>query len=422
MKVCFFTKYPPTEGGTASRSYWLVRALGERGIDVHIITNALEEELWREKINFEDPEDLANYQPPNVYVHSLDANRMEFRIGKNRLINLCYESRLASLGIETIERYRCDVIDSHYLLPFGVAAYLAGKISGRPLILRHAASDINTIISKRTFHPLYKKIFGAANLIFTSRQRESFLSELGIAYEKLFFDFGYSVNFKYFNPQVAPTDLSRYGIETEPNIPVITYIGKISRHKGVYELVEAVSHVKEDFLLLFIAGGPGLNSFKEFLKKFPHLKEKYHFLGFVPPWKIPGILKRSTCLVQLETDFPIAFHMPIQPLEAMAVGTCPVISEEVYETYKNLPGLEREKNILVADPKNISKFKNLMEKIIKNQNSIKSIGQEGNKVFNQSGFENSVSAMIKIYDTLVKENKSFKSCLEELRNTIIKYL
>ena len=54
MKVCFFSKYPPIEGGISSRTYWLAKALGERKIEVHLVTNALEvEENYKEAIDWE---------------------------------------------------------------------------------------------------------------------------------------------------------------------------------------------------------------------------------------------------------------------------------------------------------------------------------------------------------------------------------
>ena len=60
IKVCFFSKYPPIEGGISSRTYWLSRALGKRGMEIHIITNALEvEEEYRETFDFEKLEEYA---------------------------------------------------------------------------------------------------------------------------------------------------------------------------------------------------------------------------------------------------------------------------------------------------------------------------------------------------------------------------
>ncbi|MBA7662612.1 hypothetical protein ES703_70641 [subsurface metagenome] len=67
MKICMIGKYPPIEGGVSTRTYWLARALGEQGVEVHIVTNAQEvEEEYKEIIQDGDPE----YAPPNVYVHS----------------------------------------------------------------------------------------------------------------------------------------------------------------------------------------------------------------------------------------------------------------------------------------------------------------------------------------------------------------
>jgi len=35
-------KYPPIEGGVSAKVYWLAKALGERGYEVYIFTNAQE--------------------------------------------------------------------------------------------------------------------------------------------------------------------------------------------------------------------------------------------------------------------------------------------------------------------------------------------------------------------------------------------
>ena len=67
MKICMISKYPPIEGGVSSKTYWTAKALGERGHEVHIVTNALEvEEEYREGIDINDP----NYTPKNVHVHN----------------------------------------------------------------------------------------------------------------------------------------------------------------------------------------------------------------------------------------------------------------------------------------------------------------------------------------------------------------
>jgi glycosyltransferase involved in cell wall biosynthesis len=67
MKICIIAKYPPIEGGESSKAYWLARALGQRGHEVHVVTNALEvEEEYREQLS--DYDLKYKYQPQGVYV------------------------------------------------------------------------------------------------------------------------------------------------------------------------------------------------------------------------------------------------------------------------------------------------------------------------------------------------------------------
>jgi glycosyltransferase involved in cell wall biosynthesis len=306
-------------------------------------------------------------------------------------------------------------------LPYGIAGYLAKEATGRPLILRHAGSDISDILADRHLQIFFKKIFNSSNFILTNEERRHFFYELGVRPEKLFLRFPWGVDSKYFNPSASTINLNKYGFKVDPQLPVITYIGKVHLSKRAYQLVEAASRIKEDFLLLFVAGGPGLEELEDYTKKFPSLEGKCCFLGFVPPWQIPGILRISRCLVQLETDFPVAFHFPIQPLEALATGTCVIISDEIYGKYKLL-GAEADRNILVANPKNIKGLKNLLEKVVKEKNFTENIGNEGHKIFNPKIFENSVAITMKLYNKLNQNSKSLRDTLEELKEVLLRHI
>jgi hypothetical protein len=66
LKICIISKYPPIEG-EFQQEYTGAKALGERGHEVHIVTNAQEaEEAYKERIDTNEQE----YTPQNVYVHS----------------------------------------------------------------------------------------------------------------------------------------------------------------------------------------------------------------------------------------------------------------------------------------------------------------------------------------------------------------
>ena len=44
MRLCYISKYPPVQGGVSRQNFWMARALADRGIEVHLVTNAPEVE------------------------------------------------------------------------------------------------------------------------------------------------------------------------------------------------------------------------------------------------------------------------------------------------------------------------------------------------------------------------------------------
>ncbi len=197
--------------------------------------------------------------------------------------------------------------------------------------------------------------------------------------------------------QVCITD------EDTKNLPVITYIGKFPYHsetKGIYELLEVCQKIKEDFLLLFVANGKELKKFQEAVKE-KGLEDKTLFLNFLPPWKIPSIIKRSTCIVALEReDSPIIeYHSSNLVKEVIATGKCLILSEVLHrkETY-----LIDGQSVLVVNPKNIDQIKDTLETLIKHSDKAERIGQEARKVSERiENFDEYVNRTIQLYERIV---------------------
>jgi len=266
------------------------------------------------------------------------------------------------------------------MLPYGIAGFIAKSITGKPQILRHAGSDISKLFVSSSYNTLFQKVFQNVDKIVTiPPMKQTFLS-LGVPESKITFDEKVSIDTKAFNPEVLTFPLSEH-IEREiPECPIITFIGKINYYwktKGLTELVEAVKEIKSDFLLLFVANGKGLVEFQNLIRE-SNLDKRSIFIDFVPPWKIPSIIKLSTCVVVPERDFPIQNHMPILPREVMAVGKCLILSEELYNKrcYGDLTDGE---NVLLIDPKNTKQFKMIIENIIKDPDIALRIGQNACK-------------------------------------------
>lgn len=400
MRVCFITKYPPIQGGVSSRAYWQAKALGELGHEVHIVTNSLEvENDYKEVFNLNDPDFL----PKNVFLHSTNAETNPWHIP----FSPAYTERIANIAVEVIRKYNIQVIESNFILPYGIAGNIAKSITRVPQILRHAGSDIEKLFASSSYSTLFKYIFEHVDKILTYPQlKEQFIS-YGIPESYISIDDRVVVDTKAFNAEVKPFPLSEYSDLNITGCPIITYIGKINYYwqsKGLMELVEAAKNIEEDFLLLFFSNGRGLKEFKLLLEE-KGLADKSLFLNFLPPWKIPSVIKLSTCVVVPERDFPIQYHIPILPKEVMAVGKCLIMGKEIaYNHYYGV--LVDKENVLLVDPKNIPAFRNVIEFVLRNPAEVAEIG---NKAYETSkaidNFNEFIDYTLEQYNSLIDSNK-----------------
>jgi len=382
MKICFITKYPPIEGGEASKSYWLARGLGKNGVKVFVITNAWEVETeFREKMEVED---LDFYQPKNVKVFNTDPFINPPFIPYTK----CYTEKIASLALDAITSYNLEVIDSSYILPYGIAGYLVKSITKLPQILKHAGSDITRLFESPYLNTLFLKIFHFVDKIITTTYSKDLFIRLGIPESKLILN-KISIDLDAFNPHVEP-------LNNIPDGPVITFIGKHEETKGIYELLQALHTIKNEFTLLIVTGGKNINKLIETIKKL-RLAPKSVIMPFVPPWKVPSILKTSTCVVIPERNFPVTFHTPILPRECWAVGTCTLLSKELYEK-RSFEEIKENIHTLVVDPMDINEFRKKLEYVIKYPDIATQIGKEANKISKKrEKFKDYIKSRKKLY-------------------------
>ena len=395
MKICFVGKYPPIEGGESSKLYWLARGLGDIGHEVHIVTNAFEvENEYREKIS--ENIDLDNYQPSNIYIH----NTNPFIESKFIPLNNPYIAKIASLAIEVIRNHNLQIIDSWYILPYCISGYLAKIFTLKPQILRHAGSDLNRLFLNRELNTLFKEIIKSVDIVVTQPPRLKQFLELGVLESKIFLNTKTCVNTEFFNPGIKPFNLKKFK-KYDPKIPIITYIGKFGYSKGIIELCYALSKVKLPFILLLITNIKENSILKKLLNQC-NLMSKTIIMGFVPPWKIPSIIKASSCVVHAENEFPIISHSPILPYEVMAVGTCLIISQELYNKRKSNK-IKNKENVIVINPKNIEEFKNNIQTIIENPSFSKKIGERASKIALQlEDFKGYIAQTENLYKKILK--------------------
>lgn len=422
MKICFFSKYPPIEGGVSAQTYWLSKALGEKGIEIHIITNALEvEEAFKEKMDLENSEELKNYLPTNVFVHNLESvfrNLPFFHIPQSP----AYIERLISKGLEVIKNHQCDLIDSFYLLPYGLAGFFTKILTGKPQIFRHAGSDVSRLFLNPELKIIFRTALNNADRIVTSRGMSNFFQQSGINASRLHFQKWHFPCTDAFNPEAKEIDIKKLGINIQKTTPLITYLGKYNKqYKGLYELAEALNSINADFFLVMATGGRNIAEFESYLANLNNLRGKYKIIGFLPPWHIPGLIKRSNCIIQLENNFPIQIHSPVQLQETMAVGKTCLISDELYGKFREKFKLEDGKNVLVANPKDQNQLKEKLKLILAKPEILEKMSQAAyNAVDWQTKFDEYIKDNLNLYKKAVNQEGVYVDKALELYEKIIK--
>jgi len=373
MRICIVGKYPPIEGGVSSSTYWLAKALGEKNHKVFVVTNSWEvEEDYREKI---DKNELSFFEPKNVSVYS---TIKDFR--SPILKSHYYTEKLINLAVDIIKSKGIDLIYTNYTLPYGIVGFITKHITKKPHILRHAGSDIGRLYQSRFLQTIFLETYKNADKIIGTKNIFKIFYNNKINTDKIIKS-NPLVNTDHFRPDVKPFDLDPY--IRELNVPIFSYFGKVTKLKKTYEFVNAAAGIKDKkYLLLFISGlGQRVQELKKYVASIG-IKDRCIFLPFHAPWKIPSIMKASTCVVSpesKETPFlPKGTHYPKVVREAMACGRCVIIGRGVANKgiYANIA---EDNDALIVNPENREEFTSKLEQIIDNPSIAVEIGKNAYK-------------------------------------------
>lgn len=385
MKIIYISKYPPIEGYVSSCTYWLARGLASRGHDMTVVTNAFEvEDAEREELGAPD---LDIYQSRRLKVRNTDPFQ------QYRLIPAAnpFCEKLASAAIERAAG--ADLLDAWYFVSYGAAGMLAKAATGLPLVLRHAGSDIGRLAANPHMRPLISAMLGKADAIVSTGASRARLAALGAPKGRMHV-IPVSVDTQAFHPSAE-----RAVLDAPEDVPVVSCIGKVSRGKGIPQLLVAASRVKGDFRLLFVSSDVrGLR----LMTLHSGLKRKLMFRRFVPPWKMPGIIRASRAVIMPEHGFPVPGHSPILPREVLACGTCLVISSEL--SCKVAGGaLSDGENAIVVEPGRTGDFASKLSAIVADEDAALRIGARGHRLSARTeDFEGYLSANERMYRELAR--------------------
>lgn len=393
MKICILGKYPPIEGGVSASTYWLAYGLAERGHEVSVVTNAGEvEEAYRMHL---PPGDEALHAPAfpasggsvTVFATECDGPRMGHIPAHNP-----FATKLAGLATQTIRSRGCEAIFAYYFEPYAIAAYLASAWTGVPWVVRNAGSDLDRLMAIPELGTAYKEVLRAADGVLTrSLPLASRYRGMGVRSERLFRTEGYAPPAAFFHPGAKPLEVDELpkilapkspgGGRTafDPALPTIGIYGKIGVAKGSFDLLHALSILRQEglrFQFLAMTQGQGFPRFAGAIRDLG-LDDRTWVLPFLPNWRVPSFIRACTAVCFLERDFPIKIHSPVVASEIFATGGCLVVSGEIARKQARNDIVDGETVLLVDDPKDHGELAGKLRRVIEDPEEADRIGRRG---------------------------------------------
>ena len=346
MRICVIGKYPPIQGGVSMRTYWTAHRLAMRGHEVHVVTNAREvAPPFRMHMRPQDWQRCeTRYGDGSVRVHWSDPiDRAQAYIP----MASPFVSKLAGIAARLHAVHAFDVIYSHYLEPYGVAAHLAAQMTGAPHVARMAGSDAGRLWHHAQLEPLYDHVLRSAALVIAAGTVAERAVAHGVTPERIAGAGAFVVPEDLFRPDGATLDLAALRREVAddaasrdlmwgglaPGRPHFGVCGKLGDSKGSFALLGALQRLARDGVdigLVALAHGPPETE-SRFRAEADRLgvTDRILQIPFLPHWRVPDVLRGCLAVCCLEQDFPIGFHAPIIPREVLLTGTCLIASTEM---------------------------------------------------------------------------------------------
>jgi len=242
--------------------------------------------------------------------------------------------RLAFLSLSgarrLISELAPDVVHIHSPLTLGVAAQRAARQLSIPVIYTNHYLPENVRPARSRRSRLFDAAFYAYLVRFANQCTHvtaptatalQLLQAQGLRAPGQVISNG--IDLRAYCPGPADTVIrDRYGLR--PDRPVILYVGRLSREKGVDVLLAAVARLQTDTQVVIAGRGPDSDRLAAAADRLG-LSDRARFLGFVPDADLPA-------LYRLADVFAIPSRAELQSLatmEAMATGL-PVVASDAY--------------------------------------------------------------------------------------------
>ncbi|MCL4325529.1 MAG: glycosyltransferase [Candidatus Thermoplasmatota archaeon] len=310
-------------------------------------------------------------------------------------------------AIRLIKKIKPDIIHIHTPFVLGTAGFLAGRELGVPIIgtFHTAFIDMKTSFNTLLVNNLTLKMAWLYNMgIYWRCDRlivPSYIVKKNLIkfarkpFRKEPYVIPNGIDYNFFISISKNVDIRKiFNIGKEKKI--ITFIGRITKDKGVYSIVNAAKKIKETSAMFVICGkGPEEENLKRIAKNMKNLI----YVGFIPEeYKYPLLKESSIFILPSMADV-----FPISAIEAMYAGTNVLVSSEG----GNMDVIGYGERGFVYDFHNEQDMVDKIMFILNNINNLENIRKNGIRYTQQiANIKYNVQNVLKIYEETLFEKKS----------------
>jgi len=170
----------------------------------------------------------------------------------------------------------------------------------------------------------------------------------------------------------------------------VIFAGRLSKEKGILDLLEISTRLPHDMHLLILGSGPEEERVKEIVRSNPNV----HFLGYLPKGKTISLIRGSDLLVQPSLVEAISSTL----LEAMACKV-PIVTTNVGG---NNELLENDKSGIVVEPNSTQKILDGILDIFSNKDKATKLKEEAFKEVQKYDWPHVGKLYLNIYESLLQ--------------------
>lgn len=328
-RIAFLSKYPPIEGGIAAKTYWLARGLAKRGHEVHVITHepsAAGE--YRISGSEQEPDVLSN-----IHIHRI-AEEIPWHIPDDKEYAIC----LLDLAQKVIKDHDIQIIDSGYLIPYGIVGHQLKLITNVPHVIRHGGSDIEKFYKQQVLGTVFENAIANADMIISNKYYEDIFRGAGV---RVISQPPYIPDTEAFSP------VDKHEIKNR-----LAYIRKVNyywQHKSLHLIADIMRQITGQFECWFTGQGNGMTDLRQSLG--PETVASFKWRPFVKPWEMPQLLNQLDGIFIFESGLP---HTVVSnlALEAICSGVG-IITDRVdfAGTYQDIVKMDKNQVIVVSPSK-----------------------------------------------------------------------